>query len=71
MSRAAACSMDDAPDVQDGGAVHFLAAELVWGSIAKLFVLVRDIVNADIARSRCRGVESGAMAGRKGNYQRT
>ena len=69
MSRAAACGMRDAAHGQDCRAIHFLATELVWSSIAKLGVVVRDVINADTARFCCRG-EGDPVPGRKRSHQR-
>src|SRR5205814_1572534 len=46
MSRTAICEMRDAPHVQDCGAVHFLAGELVRSSIPKLFIVVGHVINS-------------------------
>src|SRR2546429_4061668 len=70
MSRAATCDVRDAPHVQDCGAVHFLAGKLVWSSIVKLFVVVRHIVNSDIARFCGQSTERTPTAERKRNQQR-
>lgn len=70
MSRAAVCDVRDAPHIQDCGVVHFLAAELVWSSIAKLFVVIRHIINADIAGFCGRRAEGAPRPERLRNQQR-